>query len=185
MKMPDKSEIAKGRLLFHRSEVLAWWVANCDGTTDELRPLADRIIKFMGESHRLFNSHLKDVAHRLPYFGLIRPLSLCQMCGGRGYRIVAHHINLRRPLDVYWLCDECHREAHGGLPGDADENLLRPGCEREAGSYDAIRRFPLLDALWRIYDEGEDERIDRQVFIMDDLMDDLHRRPQGRKASGS
>ena len=47
---------------------------------------------------------------------LVRP-SACQMCGRAGVRIVAHHIDYARPLDVTWLCTSCRARQHGPFAG--------------------------------------------------------------------
>lgn len=38
---------------------------------------------------------------------LSRPLQ-CSQCGIVGRRIVAHHPDYSKPLDVVWCCDPCH-----------------------------------------------------------------------------
>lgn len=52
-------------------------------------------------------------AHRQLQFairrGLLKPQP-CEVCGER--RVVGHHTNYERPLQVFWLCHYHHREEH-------------------------------------------------------------------------
>lgn len=41
---------------------------------------------------------------------LVRPTD-CPRCGNRA-KIHAHHVDYSRPLDVLWLCVECHGKEH-------------------------------------------------------------------------
>ena len=43
---------------------------------------------------------------------LVRP-TRCQSCGARG-RTQAHHQSYQAPLDVQFLCDDCHAQRHPG-----------------------------------------------------------------------
>jgi ribosomal protein S27AE len=45
---------------------------------------------------------------------LVRPIE-CPTCGGT-HRIEAHHENYEKPLDVVWMCAQCHYRQHGKLP---------------------------------------------------------------------
>lgn len=43
---------------------------------------------------------------------LVRP-GLCSSCSKGDRKIVAHHHNYSKPLDVVWLCNSCHLKLHG------------------------------------------------------------------------
>ena len=40
----------------------------------------------------------------------------CSICGGEK-RIVAHHKDYSRPLDVLWMCNSCHVNLHNNIGG--------------------------------------------------------------------
>lgn len=42
---------------------------------------------------------------------LPRPTA-CEVCGGYGQRIEAHHKDYSKPLEVMWLCSVCHGKIH-------------------------------------------------------------------------
>jgi hypothetical protein len=41
---------------------------------------------------------------------LVRP-DLCRLCGKKG-KIVGHHYDYNKPLDVTWVCHACHADIH-------------------------------------------------------------------------
>jgi hypothetical protein len=43
--------------------------------------------------------------------GLIK-VTPCEDCGYDGPRLVAHHDDYTKPLEVHWLCQSCHRKWH-------------------------------------------------------------------------
>lgn len=43
--------------------------------------------------------------------GKIRKPSKCSKCGKEGY-VEAHHDDYDKPLDVIWICKECHMNIH-------------------------------------------------------------------------
>ena len=51
--------------------------------------------------------------------GEIERPSVCQECGAVA-KIHAHHHDYTRPLDVLWLCDECHGKEHRELNSAAN-----------------------------------------------------------------
>jgi len=44
--------------------------------------------------------------------GLILKQNKCEVCGKSNCEIQAHHYNYSKPLDVIWLCTECHGKVH-------------------------------------------------------------------------
>ena len=38
---------------------------------------------------------------------IVKPTN-CQMCGISGVRIIAHHHDYDKPLDIIWVCASCH-----------------------------------------------------------------------------
>jgi ribosome-binding protein aMBF1 (putative translation factor) len=45
---------------------------------------------------------------------LVRP-DACERCGTEGW-VEAHHPDYTKPLDVEWLCGDCHRSEHQAPP---------------------------------------------------------------------
>jgi len=52
------------------------------------------------------------VTHAIKVGKLIRPTT-CELCGG-SKKIEAHHSDYNQPLEVAWLCRECHIKVHHG-----------------------------------------------------------------------
>jgi transposase-like protein len=44
--------------------------------------------------------------------GIIKTPDRCSRCRKTGRRIHGHHEDYARPLDLMWLCHECHRRRH-------------------------------------------------------------------------
>lgn len=60
--------------------------------------------------------------------GTLVPPNVCEDCGGNGQKakdgrraIHAHHEDYSRPLDVAWLCVQCHYLRHSTTKETADE----------------------------------------------------------------
>lgn len=45
----------------------------------------------------------------------LNPPALCSRCGCPSSKIEAHHADYSRPLDITWLCRQCHSEIHRGM----------------------------------------------------------------------
>lgn len=62
--------------------------------------------------------------------GTITRLYVCQDCNSKANRIDAHHEDYSKPLDVLWLCRQCHRNRHPSkhrgeeLRGDSNPELV-------------------------------------------------------------
>jgi len=63
----------------------------------------------VGDIRRLANAKV----HKAVKTGVLKRPARCSECGRRNGRIVAHHENYERPLEVVWLCDSCHKLIHG------------------------------------------------------------------------
>ena len=62
------------------------------------------------------NSPIKAKAHEIvkraiKIGGLIRPTE-CSACPRENVRILAHHTDYSKPLEVDWWCESCHRKFH-------------------------------------------------------------------------
>lgn len=68
----------------------------------------------------------KDVAAAVRHGGLIRPAN-CNRCGCGDRKILAHHDDYAKPLDVMWLCPGCHVARHDeiGKPMVGSRRLRR------------------------------------------------------------
>lgn len=51
------------------------------------------------------NAHI--AVRRAIQDGLLENPNCCELCGAEG-RVVAHHDDYAKPLDVRWLCKKCH-----------------------------------------------------------------------------
>lgn len=58
------------------------------------------------------NAH-SNLSYHLSKGHLTKPL-LCQSCGGAS-KLDAHHENYSLPLDVIWLCRQCHKSVHSSV----------------------------------------------------------------------
>lgn len=59
----------------------------------------------------------------------------CQGCAGQAGRIVGHHTNYAKPLEVEWLCDRCHEQRH---ENDLDEQQRAVLFGRRSQRYDPL-----------------------------------------------
>ena len=173
MRLPN-TEKARQHLRVHLPEELAWWIIRCRGSVKDLRMVAYTILTYVSDLDTL----LKEVVRYIVYSSRLVREGKCQVCGEANQGIVAHHINYRRPLDVYWLCRRCHSSIHSNGTSwlDSEEDLC-PMCQRTPGTY-STRRFPLLDALWLVREELKPLQAHWTAVFMDGIISSL----RGEKA---
>lgn len=44
--------------------------------------------------------------------GKLKKSTQCQMCGEKEIKIHGHHVDYMKPLEVIWVCLECHKQIH-------------------------------------------------------------------------
>lgn len=57
-------------------------------------------------------AHQKVTAAKL--LGILIKPKLCELCGKDHKNIQAHHEDYSKPLEVVWLCVQCHNDVHNG-----------------------------------------------------------------------
>lgn len=66
--------------------------------------------------------------------GIIAPPSDCERCGKPAPSIHGHHWDYARPLEVEWLCHDCHNREHREIHKETREqnllDILTPAMER-------------------------------------------------------
>ncbi len=64
---------------------------------------------------------LKAKAHRKANLaisrGIIEEINNCSKCGS-GDWVVKHHEDYNKPLDITWLCKNCHAKRHAEMAAD-------------------------------------------------------------------
>lgn len=55
------------------------------------------------KAHLLVNNSIRN--------GKLRKLNRCESCSS-DFRVIAHHNDYLKPLDVIWLCEVCHKAWH-------------------------------------------------------------------------
>jgi hypothetical protein len=63
-----------------------------------------------GETHRK-ERNVQAAVHRAVKKGLLKKPCRCSFCG-REAQLYGHHIDYDEPLNVVWLCRQCHRRIH-------------------------------------------------------------------------
>lgn len=68
------------------------------------------------ELERFRSRAVAEVSKAIKRGDLVRP-EVCEQCGkpGNGAKINAHHDDYEKPLDVRWLCVQCHKRHHVSL----------------------------------------------------------------------
>lgn len=74
---------------------------------------------------------------------LIRPL-LCETCNEEK-RLLRHHRDYTKPLEITWLCYSCHRKEHNSseMIGQSDVKLIRIDAE----THEIIRMWAIKQSF--------------------------------------
>jgi hypothetical protein len=80
----------------------------------------------------------KKIAHQIITKGLkngsIKPPDYCVICH-KMKRLVAHHPDYDKPLDVLWICLSCHRKVHLAKFYPEMQQYANKQCEQNNGNY--------------------------------------------------
>jgi len=63
---------------------------------------------------------VRGIVQRAILAGNLKRPDKCEKCNSQSY-IVAHHSNYKKPLNIKWLCQSCHKKLH--LKKSFDKNL--------------------------------------------------------------
>lgn len=93
----------------HRDSNREWMRKSKYATREEVRERALLRSRVRNKGIEVRARHLANVAVRLGF--LTRPTG-CPECGRGDLGIHAHHHDYSKPLEVTWLCSECHGKRH-------------------------------------------------------------------------
>lgn len=54
---------------------------------------------------------IRKIREALALGKMVKPLE-CSMCGNSSGKIIGHHEDYDKPLEVMWLCLKCHKKVH-------------------------------------------------------------------------
>ena len=60
------------------------------------------------------HDRVKSAAKYGVEIGLIRKVTICSLCSGKG-PLDKHHPDYKKPLKIVWLCRQCHSDVHKEL----------------------------------------------------------------------
>lgn len=94
--------------------------------------------------------------------GELLPSKICSDCGSGNKKIVAHHEDYTKPLDVIWLCSSCHGKRKRTIdcvdgeyeyPLHIDKEFFR--AARAKALYQDIPIKVIIEKLLRLWFEGK------------------------------
>jgi len=88
--------------------------------------------------------------------GKVKRPEKCRCCGQKG-KVQGHHSDYDKPLDVIWLCNNCHNFLHSQLNAQVPivEDLLRKNDELEAEVKKGMKAWLRAEDLQKKVDELE------------------------------
>ena len=103
-----------------REKVLSYDRERGSRQTDEYRKMREENHGHKRKASNLVNNAVRDGR-------LLKP-DRCSHCHSNEKRVVGHHPDYSKPLEVVWLCDSCHQNLHA-LLRTVEEKTVR----QEAG----------------------------------------------------
>ena len=79
-------------------------------STEEGRANINKAVSKSIKKHRARQTARARVCYHVKKGNLIKPV-VCSICGNEE-RIYAHHEDYSKPLEVMWVCMDCHRGLH-------------------------------------------------------------------------
>jgi hypothetical protein len=93
----------------HRESNKNWMRRSKYYTREEVR---ERELLRCRVKNRSWHAKARNLANRAVDLGfLVRP-DVCSVCGAEGVKTHAHHDDYSKPLDVRWVCIDCHGKLH-------------------------------------------------------------------------
>jgi hypothetical protein len=93
----------------HRDCNREWHRKSKYGTRQEVR---ERAMLRSRARNKSIEIRARALANRAIDLGFLARPKECPKCHRTDLTVHAHHDDYSKPLDVYWLCSECHGEAH-------------------------------------------------------------------------
>lgn len=110
----------------HRDYSKQWHRKSKYWTREEVR---ERDLKRSRVKNKSWEAKARSLANRAVDLGFLSRPDYCSECGGKGWGIHAHHEDYNKPLEVIWLCTDCHGKKHRksttGKPEKITENTER------------------------------------------------------------
>jgi len=72
----------------------------------------DYFKKYEKKRAKTYKTIARDILNKAIKAGHILKPDCCGSCGRDNVRITGHHIDYNKPLEVEWLCYECHAKLH-------------------------------------------------------------------------
>jgi hypothetical protein len=96
----------------HRKTNREWMKSSGYGKRPEVR---ERERMRSKRRARSIKAKCRDLLNDAVRVGVVIKPNECSNCGSTDRRIEAHHESYYRPLEVVWLCYQCHSDLHRGV----------------------------------------------------------------------
>jgi len=112
-------------------------------------------------------SEVHAIANKAEKEGVIVNPGACETCGKVSCRLVKHHRDYDKPLEVTWLCYSCHRSEHGSNKALSDPDSKGTTCKSlmtTARSHEIFRREALTISSENI-SKGKDGEVNMKKLL--------------------